>query len=115
MKRPVSGQATLTADTPVAIPNFAATAGRTYYITGITLTIGTHVNAKAIFVRDTAGTPVVAATFRDLTKAAGVDDNFVVTFPGKGFACTAAKGVEVVGEASGHSDAKVVVSGYYLS
>lgn len=114
--RPWTVVVTPNADT--LVPVKAAVAGRTHVVTKIVFGVGTHVNAKAVFVQDSADTPVVLATFRDLTKAAGVEDNFEVNYSdvktSGGFPCTAGKAVNVLGESAGHTTGKVLVQGYTI-
>lgn len=113
MKRPFGISVAPNAENLVAVA--AATTGRTYYITKVTFAKAAHVNAKYVQVQDTADTPVVIVRFNDLTAAAGVPDVVTADFGSKGVACTAAKGISVVGESSGHTAGKVLVEGYYLS
>lgn len=101
------------ADTLVEVA--AAVTGRTYYITRVTFSKAAHTNAKYVQVQDDAGTPVVIVRFNDLTAAAGVPDVITADFGSKGVACTASKGINVVGESGGHTTGKVLVEGYWLS
>jgi len=108
----------VTPNADTLVPVKAAVAGRTHVVTKIVWAIGTHVNAKYMSVQDSADTPVVLATFRDLTKAAGVEDCFEVNFSdrndGGGFPCTAGKAINVVGDASSHTTGKMTVQGYTI-
>jgi len=113
MKRPFAVSVTPNAENLVEVK--AATAGRTYYITKITFAKAAHVNAKYVQVQDTAGTPVVIVRFNDLTAAAGVPDVVTADFGRVGVACTADKGIDVVGESSGHTAGKVYVEGYHVA
>lgn len=111
-RRAFGTSVTPNADTLVEVQ--AAVTGRTYYITKITFAKAAHVNSKYVQVQDTAGTPVVICRFNDLTVAAGVPDVITADYGEKGVACTASKGIDVVGEGSGHTAGKVYVEGYYI-
>lgn len=78
----------------------ASQAGHYHYLTKITVTINTNVNAKFVQVQDD-GTNV-AFKRTDITWAANVPTTFEVNFP-KGFRLGQGKPVQVVSEASGHS------------
>jgi hypothetical protein len=77
----------------------AAVTGRTHYVTKVTLSFTTHVNAKFVQVDDGTKIPVKRT---DLTAAAGVPDVIEVNFP-LGFGMTLSAAVNVTSEAAGHS------------
>lgn len=90
---------------------------RTIWVTKITLSIITHVNAKFCGVQDSAGTPVLVAKHNDLTAAAGVPSTVVWDFGPTGFPLTAGKKLQNISEASGFdtgvTKAFTVVQGYH--
>lgn len=81
-----------TADATITATEQAATAAKTVksakhqiFVTKITLSITTHVNAKvALTVQSSNATPVVIFSRTDLTAAAGVPDVIVVEFGDEG-------------------------------
>lgn len=100
MIRKFNGTVALNAGTAARIETLH-TAGSTFYVTKITLTIITHAAGKFVHVQDDNSSPKVIASHTDAAAAAGVPSTVTWDFGYGGIPLTAAKNLECISEVGG--------------